>query len=222
MYIRWLFHSFTWAFIYNAVLSNVQAIFRKLTLQFLSMVWGNWINRRIYPFLFILPWPSLERHASYCRQCILWFASALNGVFTSIGAVSLSPENNCRFCGVLLFHILLTSVLKFDITKPDLFHAYWTTASSYWGMSSCKCIVYLESKPHHVGYIKPVTDNIGYSERAGSADQCCCEIALWWRQAYYHNLVELSIDKTWVHICTQSIRTDSSLEKLKQDLGLFL
>lgn len=223
-------HPIAWMAIYSTVLSNMLAIFRKLTSQFLSMVWGNWINRRIYPLLFILLWPILQRSASYCRQCILGFAGWLNGMLTSIGAISLSPENNCRFCGVLLFHRLLTSVLKFDITKPNFFHAYWTTTSSSWGTSSCKCIMYLESKPHHVGYVKPVTDNTGNSESIASADLCCCEIiALYWSQVY-HNLVKLRIDRgekmSLYLYCSHFKLTLFGkillfLEKLNQDPGPF-
>lgn len=91
--------------------------------------------------------------------------AGLNGMLKSIGAISLSPEKHCRFCGALQFYILLMSFSKFYITKPMSSFASETTASFFWGNSSCKCVLYLESKQtHHSGGVKAVTDNIAYGK----------------------------------------------------------
>lgn len=130
------------------------------------MARANWINRRNCPFLFILPRPNLQRKwFIVADNTFSGLLAGLNGMLKSIGAISLSPEKRCRFCGVLQFYILSMSFSKFYITKPVSSSAAETTASIFGGNSSCKCALYLESKQtHRSGCVKAVTDNIAYGK----------------------------------------------------------
>lgn len=74
-----------------------------------------------------------------CRQYIPGLLAVLNGMLKSAGAISLSPEKPCRFCGMFQFHILLISFLKLYIinqVSSSLMRPRFHLPES----SSCKCV----------------------------------------------------------------------------------
>lgn len=107
--------------------------------------------------------------------------AGLNGMLKSIGAISLSPEMHCRFCGVLQFHFLVMSFWKFCITIPSVFLCFQDHSFLlFWENNSCKCAVYLEpGQSHHSGCVKAMRADIARSKnRIQNVRKLSCMFAI--------------------------------------------
>lgn len=73
------------------------------------------------------------------------------------------------YCNFITFHCLFKIFTSLNQVSS---FAYETTGSFLWGNSSCKCVIYLESRQiHHSGCVKAMTGKIAFHKNYTESEE---------------------------------------------------